>query len=141
VHWCSAFPDARREGVGWRAPCPVTGCGTKRALEFSVYGKSVRWNSWCGDHDKDAMRPYLQALLGACFPARRAAGPRPIDHGDLIALMLSGMPPMSLKLAALEMAGMSTTAALDKLGVRRNHRSRVIAGRTGGAPKLVQRRR
>jgi uncharacterized protein YjiS (DUF1127 family) len=36
---------------------------------------------------------------------------------------------MSMKLALLEMSGMSTPEALDYLGVRRENRSRVIAGR------------
>jgi uncharacterized protein YjiS (DUF1127 family) len=46
-----------------------------------------------------------------------------------------------MRLAMLELAGMSTREALDKLGVRRENRSRVIAGRTGGASKRMQRGR
>jgi hypothetical protein len=48
------------------------------------------------------------------------------------------MPPVSLRLAVLEMTGMSTTAALEKLGVRRENRARVINGR---ASKRMQNRR
>ena len=36
---------------------------------------------------------------------------------------------MSLRLALRELSGMSTTEALDKLGVKRTNRYRVIAGR------------
>ena len=67
-----------------------------------------------------------------------AAGRHPIDHGELITLALAEMPPTSLRLAMLEMAGFGTADALDKLGVRREHRARVIAGR---APILVQKPR
>jgi hypothetical protein len=48
---------------------------------------------------------------------------------------------MSLRLALLELAGLSTPDALTKLGVRRDHHSRVIAGRTGGTPKRARNRR
>lgn len=64
----------------------------------------------------------------------------PIRHDDLVALALCSLPPMSLRLAMLEMAGYSTPDALDLLGVRRENRSRVIAGRSG-ASKLMQNRR
>lgn len=124
-HWCPAT-DARREGAGWRAPCPA--CGTKRALEFDVPGKSIRWNSFCGEHDKDALRPVLRDLLGGCLPGKGGQA-APIDHDALIQLALAEMPPTSLRLAMLEMAGMSTPDALDKLGIRRENRSRVILGR------------
>ena len=63
---------------------------------------------------------------------------RAVPDDELIAVALAEMPPTSLRLALLEMAGLGTYEALDKLGVRREHRSRVIAGR---APILVQKRR
>ena len=73
---------------------------------------------------------------GPGLPKRRA-----IDADDLAAVVLSGMAPMSMRLALLEMAGMTTPMALDKLGVRREHRSRVIAGRTnpGAKPQVSSR--
>lgn len=134
-HWCPVL-GGRREPTSWRAPCPL--CGTKRVIEFDVHGKSIRWNSFCGEpeHSKDKLRPTMRGLLGDCLPGK--SGPAPIDHHDLIELALDKMPPTSLRLALLELAGMSTPDALDKLGVRREHRSRVISGR---APNLVQRRR
>jgi predicted GIY-YIG superfamily endonuclease len=58
--------------------------------------------------------------------------PRAITPEDMVALMLSGLPPLSLKLAGLELAGMGTDEALDKLGVSRQNRYRVIAGRSAG---------
>jgi hypothetical protein len=137
AHWCPPL-KGEREKSEWRAPCPV--CQAERALRFSLYGRGLRWWSYCADHDREALRPVLRQLLGDCLPGR-STGPAPVDHDDLIALGLSEMPPMSLRLAILEMGGLSTPAALDKLGVRREHRSRVIAGRTGGAPKRVQKPR
>ena len=136
-HWSAALNGRRERNGQWRAPCPVKGCGSWRALEYDAPGKHVRWKSFCGKHDKDAVRPYLVALVGACMPSRRA-GRHPIEHDELIALALTGMPPTSLRLAMLEMAGFGTADALDKLGVRREHRARVIAGR---APILVQKPR
>ena len=60
----------------------------------------------------------------------------------LIALVLEeDMPPMTLRLRLLQLTGMSTPEALDKLGVRRENRSRVISGQTGGASKRMQNRR
>lgn len=137
--WCKAL-DGRREPSGqWRADCPVPRCGAKRALEWDAPGKHVRWRTFCGEHDKEATRPHLAKLVGPCLPGRVYR--EPVRHEDLIALALCSVPPMSLRLALLELAGISTAEALDLLGVRRENRSRVIAGRTGGASKRMQRRR
>lgn len=136
-HWSPALGGRRERNGQWRADCPVPGCGALRSLEYDAPGKHVRWRSFCGKHDKDAVKPHLTALIGPCMPSRRA-GRHPIDHGELIALALAEMPPTSLRLAMLEMAGLGTSEALDKLSVRREHRARVIAGR---APILVQKPR
>jgi hypothetical protein len=124
LHWCPAT-KAEREGKGWRAPCPI--CQTRRALEFSIDGKRMRWNSFCGDHDREEVRPALRNLLKACMPGKER---RPqVTADDVAELGLSAITSaLSLKLVLLEMSGMNTTAALDKLGVRRENRSRVIAG-------------
>lgn len=138
-HWSLAL-DGRREPSGqWRAACPFPGCGTLRSLEYDAPGKHVRWKSFCGDHDKDAIRPHLARLIGSCMPggSRREA----ISHDEQIELALSGVPPMTMKLMMLRMAGLGTAEALDKLGVRPDHRARVIGGRTGGAPKRARNRR
>jgi len=84
------------------------------------------------------MRPYLVKLIGPCMPGGRAARPT-VDLDELAALALTPMPPTSLRLAMLELAGFGTREALDKLGVRREHRSRVIAGRTnpGAKPQVT----
>jgi hypothetical protein len=139
VHWCERL-GGHRERAGWRAACPYPGCGAKRALEWGVPGRTIRWRSWCHKHDKEALRPVLRARLGDCMSQRRVDR-MPVSHDDLIAVALSDMPPMSMRLALLELAGLSTTEALDKLGVRRENRSRVITGRTGGASKRIQTRR
>lgn len=124
-HWSPAL-DGRREPSGqWRADCPVPGCGADRALQYDVPGKSrnVRWKSFCGHHDKEAMRPYVVAAVGVCMPAgkpRESVGP-----ADLQALALADLPPKAMKAQLLIWAGMTTTEALDKLGVDRTSRYRV----------------
>lgn len=121
AHWSPTL-DARRERNGqWRADCPVPGCHASRALEYDAPGKHVRWRSFCGDHDKDAVRPYLAKLVGPCMPSGR----RTID-ADLVALATAGLPPQSLRLGLLEMAGMTTAEALAELGIGPTHKRRVI---------------
>lgn len=137
IHWGPQL-SGRRERAGWRADCPV--CGAERSLEWDVPGKAIRWRSWCAEHDKETLRPALLGRLPDCMP-RRQSDRVTVNHEDLVALALDGMPPASMKLALLEMAGMSTREALDKLGIRRENRARVIAGRTGGASKRMQRGR
>ena len=123
-HWSPAL-DGRRERNGqWRATCPVPGCGACRALEYDAPGKHVRWKSFCGEHDKDAVRPHLARLLGSCMPGGR---PQPATAAELEALALSGLPPLALKVQMLIYAGRSMTEALDKLGVDRTTRYRVRA--------------
>lgn len=132
-HWSRALGGRRERNGQWRAQCPVPGCGALRALEYDAPGKHVRWRSFCGSHDKEAVRPHLAKLVGPCMPggARR----EPIKHGDLITLALADMPPMTKNLRMLQLAGIGTAEALDMLGVRRANRARVIAGKTGGASK------
>lgn len=123
-HW-SPVLDGRRERNGqWRANCPVPGCGALRSLEYDAPGKHVRWRSFCGDHDKDAVRPFLAKLIGPCMPT---GGRRePVRHDELIDLALADLPPQSLRLGLLEMAGMTTGEALARLGIGPTHKRRVI---------------
>ena len=124
--------NSHREPNGqWRADCPVPKCKSRRALEYDAPGKHVRWKSFCGHHDKEAMRPYLAALIGPCMPG--GSGRASIKAADLEALALSGLPPMTMRLEMLRLAGVGTAEALDKLGVRPDNRARVIGARTGGA--------
>ena len=138
-HWSPALGGRRERNGQWRAPCPVPGCKSLRSLEYDAPGKHVRWKTFCGEHDKEAVRPYLVKLVGSCMPggARR----EPVKHGDLIALALADVPPMTKTLRRLEMAGIGTAEALDMLGVRPDNRARVIGGRTGGASKRTRNRR
>ncbi len=96
LHWCPAL-GGQREKSDWRAPCPL--CQADRALRFSLYGRGLRWWSYCGDHEREALRPVLRKLLGDCLPGRasgpRTGRPRRPDSADAD----SGMPPMSLRLA------------------------------------------
>ena len=47
-----------------------------------------------------------------------------VDKDKLVALALAKIPPTSLRLGLLELAGWSTSKALDALGVSRSHRYR-----------------
>jgi hypothetical protein len=132
---------AHREANGqWRANCPVPDCGAERSLEYDAPGKHVRWRSFCGRHDREAVRPHLAGLIGPCMPRNR---PAPAIGAELIALALADLPPQSLRLALMEMAGMPTGEALAKLGVGPTHKRRVIEPlrRLGRLPVLVSFRR
>ena len=128
-HWSPALNGRRERSGQWRAPCPVPGCTALRSLEYDAPGKHVRWRSFCGLHDKDAVRPYLAKLVGPCLPSGRN---RSVSSDELITLALTDMPPMTLRLHMLRLAGLGTAEALDRLGVRPDNRARVIGGRTGG---------
>lgn len=130
AHWSPALDGRRERGGQWRAPCPVPGCGVLRSLEYDAPGKHVRWRTFCGNHDKEAVRPYLSKLVGPCMPL----GSRQRRDNELIALALADLPPQSLRLAMLEMAGLGTGEALDMLGISRTNRYRVVS-------ELRQRRR
>lgn len=124
VHWCKALEhlDSHREPNGqWRADCPVPGCKAERALEFDAPGKHVRYRSFCGKHDRETMRPHLAKLIGPCMPGGRRA----VNH-EMVALATADLPPQSLRLGLLEMAGMTTAEALAELGIGPTHKRRVI---------------
>ena len=141
-HWCEEFGGERKPNGQWRADCPYPGCGADRALQWDAPGKNVRWKSWCGEHDREMLRPVIAARLNGCLSRRQSDRPPPVEHDDLIELALSGWPPMTVKMMMLRLAGLGTQEALDKLGVRRENRPRVIAGKTGDAPsKRMQNRR
>ena len=53
-------------------------------------------------------------------------GRAPVEHDELVALALADLPPQSLRLGLLELAGMPTGEALAKLGVGPTHKRRVI---------------
>ena len=122
--WCDALEDlgAHREANGqWRADCPVPGCKSERSLEWDAPGKHVRWRTFC-KHDREAVRPHLAKLIGPCMPGR---GKRRIDP-ELVAIATAGLPPQSLRLGLLEMAGLTTDEALATLGIGPTHKRRVI---------------
>lgn len=141
--------------AGWRLPrphvqgtgeCPV--CG--RGFSMGLGTKGARLVAYChAGCDPDEIRAALEAagMWSGCMPRFRAepgsdrvpgrpSRARPvIEADDLAELALSGMPPASLRLALLELSGMTTSQALDKLGIRREHRARTIAGRTNFGTK------
>ncbi len=126
AHWCEALRPlgAHRERNGqWRSDCPVPGCKSERSLEWDAPGRHVRWRTFCGTHDKEAVRPYLARLVGPCMPGgRRLAS---VTRAELEALGLSDLPPLALKVQLLMYSGMSPAEAFDKLGVDRTTRYRV----------------
>lgn len=124
LHWCGEL-GARAEADGWRAPCPAADCPTTgvRLLKFSVRGKGIGWTSFCPHHDKETLRPILRRRLKDCLGGR---GRAPIDPAEVTELALADLPPQSLRLGLLEMAGMTTADALAKLGVGPTHKRRVI---------------
>jgi hypothetical protein len=135
-HWCLPL-GGQRERAGWRATCPL--CQSPRAIEYDAPGRNVRWQHWC-PCEKQAVREALADRI-SCLP-RRAGRRQAIDHDALIALALdTSLPPLTLRLRVMEMAGMPTTEALGKLGVRKDNRARVIQGRTGGASNWTRSRR
>jgi hypothetical protein len=122
-----------RNGVPceWSARCPA--CHAAGKLTLTAKGRTLL--RYC--HKCEASQEALTAALSALLPCFWPPGSRPsrqrrqpsIEQGDLTALALADVPPMSLRLYLLEMDGMSTPEALDKLGVRRENRARVIKGR------------
>lgn len=124
LHWSPPLRGERERNGQWRAGCPVKGCRANRALEYDAPGKSVRWKSFCGEHDKEAVRPHLAAIIGTCMPGGRAQR-EPVSPASLEALALSGIPPQALRTQLLIWSGMTTTEALDKLGIDRTTRYRI----------------
>jgi predicted GIY-YIG superfamily endonuclease len=66
--------------------------------------------------------------------ARRELKNVKVTGAAVFDLALAKMPPMTLRLRLLELAGFSPHEALDVLGVDPSRRHRVLAGRTGGQP-------
>lgn len=110
----------------WAARCPV--CETDGKLTLTAKGRTLlAFCQKCRVSQKE-LAGALAKMFPDCFgarPARRGGVPA----ADLIALALAPMPPLSRQLVMLEMAGMPTPEALDRLGVARQNRYRVIAGR------------
>lgn len=86
-------------------------------------GRGIRWRSFCADHDKDALRPVLKRLLGECMPGRPQWVPP--ARGILTTVALSELPPVAIKVALLNLDGMTLDEAMDKLGIERANRYRV----------------
>lgn len=124
LHWSPPLKGERERNGQWRAGCPVTGCRANRALEYDTPGKHVRWKSFCGEHDKETMRPFLTEIVGACMPSGKAQR-EPVAHASLEALALSGLPLTAVRAQLLVWSGMTTTEALDKLGIDRTTRYRI----------------
>lgn len=113
----------------WSCRCPA--CGRDDKLTLTAKGRNLLRHCQRCKVPQDELTAALGTLLPGCF--RPAGKPAPkgswTSAEDVISLALAGMPPMSLRLALLELAGLRTPDALDRLGVRRENRSRVINGR------------
>lgn len=122
-HW-TTLPGARMERAGLRADCP--GCGKHRGLSAQVKGRYVSWNLPACMCDRDEVRPKLAAALPGCLSVRYT--PRTAVNRDaLIALMLDkSLPPVALRVAALQALGMRTPEIRSKLGLSRQRWSEVV---------------
>lgn len=115
----------------WYADCPV--CHGRDKLTITAKGHTLlRWCQKC-NAAPERLTAALAEILPGCFGGTRKRSA--INPDVLTELAMSGMPPMSMKLAMLEMTGMGTNEALDKLGVRRENRARVITGRINSDAK------
>ena len=107
-----------------------------------VVRKTVQWYATRAD----AAEAEIKAI-GSERPLHNVAGAVPggtefdlsdlrkvVTGAEILDLAVQKMPPMTLRLRMLELAGFPTRAALDALGVQPTHRSRVIFGKTGGQP-------
>lgn len=118
----------RKVPYEWACACPV--CHGADKLTLTAKGKYLlRFCQRCEAEQGD-LTEALAKLLPACFgeASNRHRG-RAVTTDALIALALAPMPPLSRQLAMLELAGVGTQDALDRLGVARQNRYRVIAGR------------
>jgi len=112
----------------WACTCAL--CDGAGKLTVTPKGRTMLLHCQKCKASQDKLMARMAELLPACFRAPgQARMTHRVDPADLAALALTEMPPVSLRLALLEMSGMSTPDALDKLGVRRENRSRVINGR------------
>ena len=109
----------------WACNCPL--CSGAGKLTVTAKGRTMLLHCQKCKATQVRLMAKMADLLPACFraPGQSRGGSR-IDPAELAAMALAEMPPVSLRLALLEMSGMSTPDALDKLGVRRENRSRVI---------------
>lgn len=121
-HWMPVL-DGRREPAGWRAPCPV--CKAPRLLSVSVGGRYPKWNLFC-PCDRDEVRARLAELLPECVNGK----PRKVavDSAGLAAYALDrSIPELALRVLLLEMTGMGTAEACDRLGISRAQRYRTVS--------------
>ncbi len=118
----------------WAVRCVV--CHLDGKMTLTAQGQWLLAYCHACKASQPALKTALALLLPDCYSGRSSRGQRvKIEPATLTELALSGMPPMSMKLAMLEMAGWGTPEALDKLGVRRENRSRVINGRINSDAK------
>ena len=114
-----------RCGLGWTAgQCIADHYERVQVLEVSKSGTGPHWRGRCPTGSIRAwLRGHVACLMGAAGNAHEHC----VSPALLTDLALSGMPPTSLRLGLLELAGMDTAEALDKLGVARQNRYRVVS--------------
>lgn len=123
AHWSRVLPGLRKEPAGWRAPCPL--CGRARRLSVQVKASRPMWNVHCGCDPAD-VGAKLAALLPQCIPSR--SRPHRPDPAQLVALAEDrSIRELALRVALLELAGISLPDACDRLGVSRAQRYRVVS--------------
>jgi hypothetical protein len=124
TRWCAILPGGKRELAGWRFPCPCCGKDRRLSVQAKPGRRHPEWNLHCGCDRSDVQAKLAAAGLAA--PLHRRRVPK-ADPDELAALALADMPPLALRLGLLELAGFGTREALDKLGVTRTNRYRVVS--------------
>ena len=118
--------ELRKSGTGphWRGRCPL--CGWTGVLEVSAK-LSVQVTCWGNPRcDRALLREWMRERVPCLVSPSQRISAR-IDPDELAELALLKIAPTSLRLALLEMAGIGTEEALDKLGVGRQNRYRVVS--------------
>jgi hypothetical protein len=122
--WIPKLPGYHWESASHRFDCPECGKARRLSVRAKPGFRRPQWDLKCGcERELVAAKLADLGLISSARRARKSAS----DPDELIALALADIPPQSKYLGMLELAGMSTSAALDKLGVTRTNRYRVVS--------------
>jgi hypothetical protein len=116
--------------------CPV--CDTKRALSVQVNGAVIVWN--CHHRpacDRGEIRSALAKLLPCVTPAK--AKRTSVDREALIKLAELDLPKTALRIAILQLAGIGSAEARQRLGLKESTYYDALKDltlrKTGGKPR------
>ena len=127
-HWCpelGAHKELHQESGSqrWRADCPK--CGAERAFWFWVAGRFIRWRLYC-PCEKDAVQLVIAQKVPCVDPKYR--GRHRVEVSEIVELAEDrSLRELALRVALLDLAGVSLRDACDRLGVSRAQRYRVVS--------------